>query len=204
MARVRAYIDGFNLYFGLRAQHGRRLHWLDLQQLVTSLLKPGQHLDQVTYFTARVRDDPPAEARQSDYLDALTAHCAVLSIVNGRYQARRQRCRCCGAKWTLYEEKETDVSIATALVEDAALDRFDTALLVSADSDLSPAVRSVKRIDAAKRIIAAFPPKRRSGDLAAQADGAFTIGDAKLRHAQLPEKVQVDQGVVIERPAHWT
>ena len=42
MNRVVAYVDGFNLYFGLKAVYGRRYHWLDLQALVRSLLRPGQ------------------------------------------------------------------------------------------------------------------------------------------------------------------
>lgn len=33
MNRVIAYIDGFNLYFGLKADHGRKYLWLDLQAL---------------------------------------------------------------------------------------------------------------------------------------------------------------------------
>jgi hypothetical protein len=36
--RVVAYVDGFNLYHGLKAKHGRRYLWLDLEALVTSLL----------------------------------------------------------------------------------------------------------------------------------------------------------------------
>jgi hypothetical protein len=34
MTRVVAYVDGFNLYHGLKAGYGRRYHWLDLQALV--------------------------------------------------------------------------------------------------------------------------------------------------------------------------
>jgi hypothetical protein len=72
MTRVVAYIDGFNLYFGLKAGYGRRYHWLDLQVLVTSLLQPGQELRAVLYFTARVKNDADAALRQSTYLDALS------------------------------------------------------------------------------------------------------------------------------------
>ena len=53
MNRVIAYIDGFNLYFGLKADHGRKYLWLDLQALVESLLLPDQELQGVRYFTAR-------------------------------------------------------------------------------------------------------------------------------------------------------
>ncbi len=31
MERVKAYVDGFNLYHGLKARHGRKYLWLDLQ-----------------------------------------------------------------------------------------------------------------------------------------------------------------------------
>jgi uncharacterized LabA/DUF88 family protein len=50
------------------------------------------------------------------------------------------------SRWTIYEEKETDVSLAVSLLEDAAMDRYDVALLFSADSDLCPAVRAVRRV----------------------------------------------------------
>ncbi len=44
MNRVVAYVDGFNLYFGLKEGYGRRYHWLDLQRLVADLLQPDQQL----------------------------------------------------------------------------------------------------------------------------------------------------------------
>jgi len=93
----------------------------------------------VRYFTAIIRNDPPALARQQTYLAALAVHCgSTLEIVLGRYQAKRRECRQCGAAWTAYEEKETDVNIAVSLVADAASGAADIALLVTADSDLCP------------------------------------------------------------------
>lgn len=104
----------------------------------------------------------------------------------------------------MFEEKETDVNIAVALLSDAVRDRFDTALLISADSDLCPAVRETKSLSPEKRIIAAFPPKRHSADLKRAVDGYVSIGDDKVRRAQLPEKVVTAAGVVLRRPAHWS
>ena len=106
MDRVVAYIDGFNLYFGLKASHGRRYLWLDLQALVESLLLPGQELTEVIYFTARLRDDPDGSRRQSIYLDALASHCRKVRRVEGRFQQKRRTCQNCGARWTSYEEKK--------------------------------------------------------------------------------------------------
>jgi uncharacterized LabA/DUF88 family protein len=142
-----------------------------------SLLRPGQTLEQITYFTARVRNDPEGQRRQSDYLDALASYSSRVTVVDGRFQEKPRRCRDCGAAWTVYEEKETDVNIAAALIEDAVLDRYDTALLISADSDLCPAIVTMKRLCPEKRIIAAFPPKRHSADLKRAVDGYLSLGD---------------------------
>ncbi len=42
MQRVTAYVDGFNLYFGLKDSSFKRYYWLDVSALAQSLLKPGQ------------------------------------------------------------------------------------------------------------------------------------------------------------------
>jgi uncharacterized LabA/DUF88 family protein len=202
MTRVVAYVDGFNLYFGLKARYGRRYHWLDLQALVASLLQPGQELREVWYFTAWVKNDADAALRQSTYLDALADHCPHVHLVEGRFQEKLRVCKSCGAGWIGYEEKETDVNIAIALVEDAVQDRYDTAILVSGDSDLRPAVAAVKRLRPQKRIIAAFPPGRHSRVLARGVDAYISIGHTKVRNAQLPPKIVTKGGVTLIRPAH--
>ena len=104
----------------------------------------------------------------------------------------------------MFEEKETDVNIAVALLADAVRDDFDTALLISADSDLCPAVRETKSLFPGKRIIAAFPPNRHSAELRRVVDGFMFIGDDKVRRAQLPGKVVTEAGVVLRRPKHWS
>lgn len=52
--RVVAYVDGFNLYHGVHSFSGRRDLWLDLAGLLSSLLRPGQSLVEINYFTAPV------------------------------------------------------------------------------------------------------------------------------------------------------
>jgi uncharacterized LabA/DUF88 family protein len=203
VTRVIAYVDGMNLYHGLRTKHGRKYHWLNIESLAVSLLRPGQRLVQVLYFTARVRNQPTSEQRQDDYLGALTACCPKLEIIEGRFQERSTTCSSCQTRRTTYDEKETDVNLAAALIRDAVLDRFDTALLVSADGDLCPAIRVVRELAPTKRTVAVFPPQRRSDALRRAADATFTIGTAKIRQAQLPGKVLLQTGVIVERPNYW-
>ena len=72
--RVAVYVDGFNLFYGLRSKGWRRYYWLDVHRLAENLLRPGQTLAAVRYFTARIFSDPrdPGKpARQNAYLDAL-------------------------------------------------------------------------------------------------------------------------------------
>lgn len=200
--RVAAYIDGFNLYFGIRAD-GRRHLWLDLEGLVRSLLKPHQQLVLVRYFTAPVRNDPSALSRQQLYLNALDAHSSVLEVRLGRFQQKSKRCRSCGSSWPEYEEKESDVALGAALVGDGARRLFDTAMIVSADSDMVSAVRELKGLRPGVRVIAAFPPNRNSSELKRACDAYIRIGAAKIRQAQLPETVTTADGHSIDRPDHW-
>ncbi|HCF05835.1 MAG: hypothetical protein JG774_1021 [Desulfomicrobiaceae bacterium] len=205
MSRVIAYIDGFNLYFGLKSKGWKRHYWLDVVGLSRSLLKPGQTLQAVHYFTARIRlagNNYADMQRQADYLDAL-ATSPLLTIQFGHYLPKGRQCCRCGNTWTDYEEKMTDVNIAVQLLADAFDDRFDTALLISADSDLTTPVQQVRARFPAKRVIVAQPPGRNSVQLAAAATAAFTISETKVRQNQLPAAVTTASGYVINRPEHW-
>ncbi len=139
MNRVMVYVDGFNLYFGMRSKSWRKYYWLDLIALATSLLKPGQNLQGVHYFTSRIRSNGRNVGdmqRQTTYLEALGT-LPTLKIHFGHYLEKPRKCRSCGAQWMDYEEKMTDVNIAVQLLADAFDDQFDTVLLISGDSDLT-------------------------------------------------------------------
>lgn len=199
--RVAVFVDGFNLYHGMHEAFGRKYLWLDLQGLSRSLLKPDQKLVAVHYFTARVRNDPQGAARQALYLGALKA--TGVRVVEGRFQEKPQECKRCGAKWRSYEEKESDVNLCVALVEAARLHQFDVALIVSGDSDMVPAVKAVRAMNASLRLVAAFPPRRFSDDLKRSVHANLRIGTAKIRQAQLDEVVSKD-GRDYRRPSYWS
>ncbi|GAB7006463.1 hypothetical protein JCM18899A_39360 [Nocardioides sp. AN3] len=114
------------------------------------------------------------------------------------------KCRKCGAGWTHYEEKETDVNIATSLVSDAAQRVADSALIISADSDLTPAVKATKVLHPTLFVAAAFPPKRFSAELKKLMPGSFHINGAKIRQSQLPHDVTDAAGRTYSRPAKWS
>lgn len=94
------------------------------------------------------------------------------------------------------------MALAVSMVADGLNGVFDTALIVSADSDMSPAIRELRASRSGIRVIAAMPPNRNSNDLRMLCDAAFPIGAAKIRQSQLPETV-MDGPFPISLPAYW-
>lgn len=205
MSRVIVYIDGFNLYFGLRTQGWRRYYWLDPRALAMSLLQPGQHLEAVKYFTARISahpTDPDKHRRQGTWLEAIGL-LPDLRLFYGHYLDKQRACHQCGHTWVDHEEKMTDVQMAVELLQDAHDNAFDTALLISADSDLAPPVTAVLARHPGKRVVVVFPPKRHSKKLESIASAKLVLGRGKLEQSQLPETIRKPDGYVLRRPDKW-
>jgi uncharacterized LabA/DUF88 family protein len=202
--RAIAYIDGYNLYYGLRDAGFRRFLWLDLPSLARSFLRESQELIVTKYFTTRISTPEEKRRRQSDYLEALQIHCGTsLRFYWGHYQLEDVICRSCDAVDQIPTEKKTDVNIAVEMMTDAFCDAFDTAILISADSDLVPAVQAIRRLFPQRSVVAAFPPERHSAELAKYANAVFTVGRTKLAGSQLPEVIIKPNMVELRRPSKW-
>jgi uncharacterized LabA/DUF88 family protein len=200
--RVIAYIDGFNLYFGLRSAGWKRYYWLNLQTLARNLLKADQELVFTKYFTSRVSYPTEKERRQSTFIEALET-LSDFRIYYGHYQANPQRCSKCNNKVIIPNEKMTDVNIAVEMLSDAYQDLFDVALLISADSDLTAPILAIKNLFPQKRVIVGFPPQRYSAQLQKLAHGFIQIGRANLAKSVFPDEVQKADGFVLQRPTEW-
>jgi hypothetical protein len=199
--RVIAYVDGFNLYFGMIEAGYTNSKWLNINQLVLNLLAPTQQLQAVKYFTSRVSNNPEKQKRQSTYIEALEAK--GIEIFYGHYQRDRTECHRCGHIWPRYNEKMTDVNIATVMLVDAYQDNYDMAMLISGDSDLVPPMRAIHTNFGDKRIFVAFPPKRHNQIVALSAKGSMMIGRKKLVDSQLEETIKKQDGFILVKPSEW-
>jgi uncharacterized LabA/DUF88 family protein len=202
MKRVIAYIDGFNLYFGLREKGWKRFYWLNLRQVALNLLKPYQTLVAVKYFTSVVTAPPDKNRRQATFLEALGT-LPDFSIYYGHFLADKVTCWQCGHTYTTHREKMTDVNIATELLSDAFTDRFDAALLISADSDLVGPIQKVRHLFPEKRMIVVFPPARHSNALKNVAHACLHLDRATLIKSVFPDQVAKPDGFVLHRPSKW-
>ncbi len=110
---------------------------------------PYNDIQKIKYFTAVVsgKRDESKPVRQELYFRALCTLPSV-EIIEGNFITKQVKIQvtpevCVLAK--VPEEKGTDVNIAVHLVNDAHHKKFDTAIVVSNDSDLAEAIRIVTK-----------------------------------------------------------
>ena len=156
--RVISFIDGFNLYHAISNLHRPELKWVDLRALSKVFLKSySEELCETFYFSAYAEHvDKSKQECQKTYIRALKLR-GIIPIL-GQFKIKNRKCPACNYKWVGHEEKETDVNIALFLLNLAYENRFDRALVVSNDSDLTPAIRMVREWFPKKRITTVAPP----------------------------------------------
>lgn len=198
--RVKVYIDGFNLYFGMTSSFPD-IKWLDVVLLANNLLKSSQELIGVIYFTSMVSNNPPKEQRQRAYISALET--SSVQIIYGHYKSKTKSCKRCGHMWNGNEEKMTDVNIAIEMLKDAMEDKFDMAMLISGDSDLVPPIHAIHEKFPNKRVFVAFPPNRSNISVKSIAKGSLIIGRKKLKDSQFPDQIRLKSGFLLNKPTEW-
>ncbi len=204
MNRVIAYIDGYNFFHALNDLGWSRFLWLDYQNLCQRLLKFNQELVMTKYFTARTTGSNSKRIRQTTYIEALKT-LNHFEVIEGRFQNEPEECPKCKFKYTIPKEKKTDVSIAVNMIYDAFKNKFDIAMLLSADADLVPIIELVKYEEElrTKRIVVVFPPGRNCDELRAITT-TFSVGRSHLAQSQLPNRIKREDGFILERPLDWS
>jgi uncharacterized LabA/DUF88 family protein len=150
MARVIAFIDGFNLYHSLiqADSQGKRPYakyrWLDYWTLTQCFADSHDTLEAVYYFTAYTEWNKAKKSRHLDFVRVQRDR--GVTVVEGRFRLVQRTCQSCKQIFDTYEEKRTDVNIAVTMLQLAFADVYDKAILISADSDLIPAIQAVRKI----------------------------------------------------------
>jgi uncharacterized LabA/DUF88 family protein len=200
MRRVVAYIDGFNLYHAIDELKKPHLKWLDLFKLSESICGKNETLTAVYYFTAYATWLPGAIARHKQYVAALT-HAGVTCVI-GHFKQKERECLNCRHTWVAHEEKETDVAIAIHLVADVFRNQYERALIISADSDLAPAIRMINKYFPQTTVNVIAPPNRFGHARDLKPIRAITPG--QLARCLLPETaLAADGSPIFRRPESY-
>lgn len=145
MQKVSIFIDGYNLYHAINNLKKPHLKWVNLNNLSQEFAKSanGFEIIKVKFFTAPpIHKSLKIQNRYSDYTKALK-HYGV-DIIEGKFKKKisthKDDNNQLFTKIT-HEEKESDVNIALAILEDAFEKISDKILVITNDSDISPAIR---------------------------------------------------------------
>jgi len=197
------YIDGFNLYYGIRARKWYKYLWLNLYDLAHRVCPEGTELVCVKYFTSWNSHPPEKYARQKTFLTALET-ISPIEIIYGKYSKRPYTFPDTDCRHKIPKEKFTDVNIAVNLVSDA-FDPTNTHLvLIGGDVDQSPTLKFIRSRFPDKFIRVVFPPERLSDELASSADDSFMLSEEILERSLLPNPVIKKNGKEIFKPDHWS
>jgi uncharacterized LabA/DUF88 family protein len=201
MRRAMFFVDGFNLYHAIAAKaQFRKYKWLNLRQLCSSILSSQEQLIKIFFFTAYYPGDAGRRQRHQTYIRALELH--DVEIVIGEFKRKDKYCQHCKKTFTGYEEKQTDVNIAIELFRQAVQDTYDTAFILSGDSDLVPALRAVKKTFPNKTLKLVLPPERQSESMKQEVAWFMRMKERHLAKNQFPAAIEKNS-VRIEKPKEW-
>ena len=199
--RINVYINGFNLYHSTLQHTHSDCRWLNLLELSNRFINSKtEAIQNVYYFSALVSWHPDKAKKHLLYIYALRS-IGVKDIL-GKFSIRDRKCPLCGRKYQGHEEKKTDINIAITLLADAVGDKFDTALILSADSDLSPVISKLKQLCPDKKIGIIVPMKQSAMNLKQHADFFKKIRTKDLKKSLLPQQL-IYKDKIINAPAGW-
>jgi uncharacterized LabA/DUF88 family protein len=203
LPRVSFFIDGFNLYHAIDEKSGfSHYKWMNYKSLTASFLKTTEAMGEVFYFTSIATWNPTKMIKHRTFISAQKHH--GVKVILGRFKSKQRKCLAqCGKSFTLPEEKQTDVNIAINLLQGAYLNSYDTAIIVSGDSDLIPAINAVKSVFPMKKIGVVIPIGRMAEDIKKACDFSFQMREEHLKDNRLDEVIVVGPSVTIECPKNW-
>ncbi len=202
-------IDGFNLYHSiLDAVKQNKLpsscKWLNLKSLCNSylhLIGNNAQIADIFYFTSYTKHFKDKIKRHKTFVKALKS--VGIKIVFGKFKKRHIMCKHCKIPFDRYEEKETDVAIAVKIMELGHIDCCDTIVVISGDTDLSPAVRTFKKLFSNKEVYFIFPYHRKNQELKDISENkSFNISFKQYQNHQFPDRLMTKKET-INKPSKW-
>jgi uncharacterized LabA/DUF88 family protein len=212
--RITFLVDGFNLYHSVVDLHGDtgdNCRWLDIRSLCSSFLSAigdGAAIDAIYYFSALAYHKeawrPGTVKRHRVFLEALASTGVVFE--QGKFKPKQvdYRCEQCGHSGTMirHEEKETDVGIACKMLELCLRPAVDGIAVLSGDTDLVPAMRSVRRLSQVPLHVI-LPYHRYNNAFDSLTLRRFTLNADHHRRHQFPDPVILPDGTAIAKPGEW-
>ncbi|MBI1846304.1 MAG: NYN domain-containing protein [Candidatus Rokubacteria bacterium] len=172
--KVSIFFDGQNFYRSLlRYDESLRVDYDRLAQWITRAVGGPAAIFSGAYYYVGVSQDAPAQVE--GFLKGLELRPGYFVRREGRVR-RSGRCSACGADYEYTTEKRVDTRLVADLIQYAARDAFDAAVLVSGDDDFVPAVEAVGALG--KPVwVATWSAEELSSDLRVKCFGHVHLSD---------------------------
>lgn len=212
MAKVIGFIDGFNLYHAIMQtdekgkQPYAKYRWLNYWKLIECFLGENDILEDVYYFSAYVSWGGLAgmEKKERHQIFVDVQRDFGVKVVLGRFRPVRKTCLAlCKRAYQTYEEKRTDVNIATTMLKLAFLDRYQKGILISGDSDIVPALEAIKEVKPSTQIMVVVPIERKGIALSNAAHLVRHMKESHLKRCLLPLEVSLKKQAIVTCPVSW-
>lgn len=146
-ARVAVFVNGKTFYAGWREM--AQGHQVDFAKMAQWLVRQamGNALVGVHYYTALIDE---TEDHEDSSAARLQRFLQMLEYQPGFFVYRLPRktgvtpCEHCGRENVFSSDKEVDVALVAHLLQQAAVDAYDVALVMTGDADYVPALRSMQ------------------------------------------------------------
>ncbi|MGH9899445.1 MAG: NYN domain-containing protein [Pyrinomonadaceae bacterium] len=208
MSRIVFLVDGFNLYHALdyspnsrNPKQYNKYKWLSLTKLAQAYITSRDKVAGIYYFTTLATWDRGKMARHKLFIRANEIQ--GVQVVYGEFKRKQKRCNLCHKFFWTVEEKQTDVNIALKLFQLAVQDIYDKAIIISGDTDLLPAVKTVQTTFPTKSIGVVIPIGRASEDFKNNADFHYKMKEHQLQTSRFQDTIVLSDESTIECPPKW-
>lgn len=127
-----------------------------------------------------------------------------IKVVLGEFKKASRKCKHCNTWYKEWNEKLTDVNIASTLISKAFVNEYEKAIIVCADYDITPAEKTVKRFFPEKLIEVVIPLNRKAEEIKLSYDGFHHLKEEHLATSILPPEIKLGNGKTIKRPPEWS
>lgn len=221
--KVSVFVDGYNLYHAVDNLKKPYLKWVNIKSLSEEFAKKenGNEIIRIKFFTAPpIHKSAETQQRYNCFIKAQQSF--DIEIIEGKFKRKLQTYKDSKGKSftrTSHEEKESDVNIALAVLEDAFEKISDKILVITNDSDIAPAIRLARTKNSKLKINVITPPliktKRANydlidacGDINKNKRGQVffktrMIKEEHLEKNLLPEVIIIDDNKKITMPKEY-
>jgi len=162
-------------------------------------------IEGIYYFSALATHllaiDADVIKRHETYIECLEASGVTVEL--SRFKKKKIQCPHCSQNVVRREEKETDVAIASKLLEVFHLNQCDTAMIVTGDTDIVPAFRTAQRLFPHKHIGFLLPYKRHNKEITLLNPLHFLVPKEAYARHQFSDPFVTSAGKPIAKPPSW-